>query len=134
VPHPLNDPCLDLRTGELWGAAWGISVAGWLASWPEAVAIAGVGSGLARYETKSRLVDGGHPTIVSWTFEDGRLVSIRLSPAAGRRALAGLVEALRLESDELRDEGDGLAHLRVGRTRVDVDELDGTILLEEEPQ
>ena len=132
MAHPIPDKKLDLASGAFWGATWGMSVKTWQSLWPGEEALPLTASDLARFETVMKVGDIDLVVRTRWTFADDRLLSIRLSPIEGRGVLGGLLGALGIGQEVLRDEGDGLSRGAIGRTRVDVDGLDGYILLEEE--
>ena len=132
MAYPFIEKQLDLESGEIWGASWGMSVEAWLALWSEVAPAPSISVDLARYETALQVGSVELAVRALWTFEEDRLLSIHLRPVAGGTELVSLLGALGIEREGLRDEGDGLARCTVGRTRVDVDRLDGYILLEEE--
>ena len=86
-------------------------------------------AGVVRLQGRFTLGDRPSAWDLCWTFEDERLVLLRLSPEAGREAIDEGLRWLGVTTDRLSPIGDGLLTCEDANTRIDVDRLDGVISL-----
>lgn len=104
-----------------------------LSRWGSRLVVEDAAPDVARATGEFSLGDAGVECAITWTFADGRLAAVRVTPLEGRAALDGLVHALGVAVSAFSPDGEGVESAELEGRRVDVDRLDGVICLYEVP-
>ena len=129
VPHSNSTSLPTLSRQELGEALWTCTPRALEARWGAALQLSPASAGVVRLQGRFTLGDRPSAWDLCWTFEDERLVLLRLSPEAGREAMDEGLRWLGVTTDRLSPIGDGLLTCEDANTRIDVDRLDGVISL-----
>ena len=123
----------ELPIAELGEGLWLLTEESLLSRWRSRLVMEDVAPDVARAGGEFSLGDPGVECSITWTFADGRLAVVRVTPLEGRAALDRLVHALGVAVSALSPDGEGVESVELEGRRVDVDRLDGVICLYEVP-